>query len=262
MAFETGVVLASLTGAAAALTGGVLAQRYQYLLEKQAEHFKVLREAVLVPWGRAIAARRANLEGREPYVVVDYVAKDYRSSPGVSFATGEGAVWSESSGLAEASRRHWPSLWAEWGSLHRAHADLGERTVALLRRLEESFPPLPPGKAWANYPDQPQVALKMAVVNAWASHAQVFERRTYPDWLVGQLTQFGFWRGDADDGTRVSYARQVAAVFERHQDAVARLEAEAEELSARYQAFERRVEDAIHTETMRGRCAYCPRFLR
>ena len=44
MAVEYGVVLASLMGAAAALMGGVLAQRYQYLLEKQRDHFAVLRD--------------------------------------------------------------------------------------------------------------------------------------------------------------------------------------------------------------------------
>src|SRR5690349_19941533 len=79
MAFEYGVVLASLMGAAAALMGGVIAQRYQYMLERQAEHFAILRDNTLVPWKRAIEARKSNLEGRDPYVVIDYVAKDYRS---------------------------------------------------------------------------------------------------------------------------------------------------------------------------------------
>jgi hypothetical protein len=260
MATEYGVVLASLMGAAAALTGGVLSQRYQYLLERRKEHFAQLRDQVLVPWGRAIGARRANLEGRDPYVVIDYVAKDYRSTPGVAFSAGDQVPWSESSGLAEASQRHWPGLWAEWRQLGGEHERLGQRTIAHLRAVEEAFPPLPPGKAWANYPDDPATAVKLAVVSAWASHAQVFERRTYPDWVVEQLTQFGFWRGDDSEAKR-QYARQVAQVLAQDPRALQDLESAAADLSQRYDAFARKVEDAIHTESFRGTCAYCPRFL-
>lgn len=261
MATEYGVVLASLMGAAAALTGGVLAQRYQYLLERRKEHFVQLRDQVLVPWGRAIGARRANLEGRDPYVVIDYVARDYRSAPGVAFSGADQVPWSEESGLAEASRRHWPGLWAEWVALNEEHARLGDRTIAHLRAVEAAFPPLPAGKAWANYPDDPRTAVKLAVVNAWASHAQVFERRTYPDWVVEQLTQFGFWRGDDPDAKR-DYARQVAQLLGRDAGALQTLEAAAADLSERYDAFSRKVEDAIHTERFPGSCAYCPKFLR
>lgn len=261
MATEYGVVLASLMGAAAALTGGVLAQRYQYLLERRKEHFVQLRDQVLVPWGRAIGARRANLEGRDPYVVVDYVAKDYRSAPGVAFSGGDQVPWTEESGLAEASRRHWPGLWAEWRQLNEEHARLGDQTISHLRAVESAFPPLPAGKTWANYAEDPRTAVKLAVVNAWASHAQVFERRTYPDWVVEQLTQFGFWRGDDAEAKR-QYARQVAQILGRDPQALTRLEAKAEELSQRYDAFARKVEDAIHTETFRGSCGYCPKFLR
>jgi hypothetical protein len=261
MATEFGVVLASLMGAAAALTGGVVAQRYQYLLERRREHFVQLRDQVLVPWGRAIGARRANLEGRDPYVVIDYVAKDYRSAPGVAFAAGDQVPWAEGSGLAEASRRHWPALWAEWKALNDEHASLGDRTIAHLRAVEAAFPPLPTGKAWANYPDDPGTAVKLAVVNAWASHAQVFERRTYPDWVVEQLTQFGFWRGDDAEAKR-QYARQVAQILAREPGSLQGLERASEDLSQRYDAFARKVEDAIHTEEFRNSCAYCPHFLR
>lgn len=261
MATEYGVVLASLMGAAAALTGGVLAQRYQYLLERRKEHFVQMRDQVLVPWGRAIGARRANLEGRDPYVVVDYVAKDYRSAVGVAFAAGDHVPWSEQTGLAEASRRHWPALWAEWRELNAEHARLGERTIAHLRAVEAAFPPLPAGKAWANYPDDPGTAVKLAVVNAWASHAQVFERRTYPDWVVEQLTQFGFWRGDDAEAKR-QYARKVAQILGHDPTSLSQLEQASEGLSARYDDFARKVEDAIHTEDFRHSCQYCPKFLR
>lgn len=262
MAVEYGVVLAALMGAAAALMGGVVAQRYQYMLERQAEHFAVLRDNVLVPWRRAIEARKSNLEGRDPYVVVDYVAKDYRSSPGVSFGTGDQVPWTEKSGLAEASQRHWPALWQEWSRLDADLKKLGDKTIVELRRVEAAFPPLPAGKTWANYPEEPAVALKMAVVNTWASHAQLFERRTYPDWVLGQLTQFGFWRGEGDDEARREYAKRVVVALEGRQGETAALEAEAEALSRRYDAFSRKVEDAINTERFSGRCGYCPRFLR
>ena len=261
MAFEYGVVLASLMGAAAALMGGVIAQRYQYMLERQAEHFVILRDNVLAPWKRAIEARKSNLEGRDPYVVVDYVAKDYRASPGVSFGTGDQVPWTEQSQLAKASMRHWPELWAEWRALNGELLTLGQKTIERLRRVEAAFPPLPPGRAWANYPDQPEVALKMAVVNTWASHAQLFERRTYPDWVLNQLTQFGFWRGDGEEDARREYAKGVVLALEG-QGETAALEAEAEALAKRFDGFARRVEDAIQTERFRGRCDYCPRFLR
>lgn len=261
MAVEYGVVLASLMGAAAALMGGVLAQRYQYLLEKQAEHFAVLRDSVLVPWGRAIGARKSNLEGRDPHVVIDYVARDYRFTAGASMTPSGEVPWSESSLMAQASRRHWPALWKEWESLNKAHEEVGARTIALLKRLETSFPALPSGKEWANYPDQPDLARRMAVVNTWATHSQTFERRTYPDWLQSQLTQFGFWRSDDLDEKR-AFARQVESALASFGPDAAALEAATESLSRRYADFERRVEDAIHKESIRGRCDYCPRFLR
>lgn len=260
MAFEYGVVLASLMGAAAALMGGVVAQRYQTMLERQKEHFAVLRDSVLAPWKRAIEARKSNLEGRDPYVVVDYVAKDYRSSPGVSFGTGDQVPWTESSGLAEASKRHWPELWSEWARLNGELQSLGDKTIAQLRRFEAAFPPLPAGRTWANYPDQPDIARRMAVVNAWASHAQLFERRTYPDWVLTQLTQFGFWRDDGDEGARRDFARKVVAALESSLTGT-HLEAEGEALAKRFDDFARKVEDAIHTERFSGRCGYCPRFL-
>ena len=262
MAFEYGVVLAALMGAAAALMGGVLAQRYQYLLEKQKDHFLVLRDNVLVPWNRAIGARLNNLAGRDPYVVVDYVAKDYRSSPGVAVSAAGEIPWTETSGLAAASRKHWPRLWSEWEALNKEHLALGDRVVAQLRKLEGEFPPLPPGKVWANYPDDPRTAIRIAVVNAWASQAQLFERRTYPDWVVSQLTQFGFWRTPGEEDQKHAYAKQVVGLFDRHQGDVARLEGDAEALAQRYEAFARKVEDAVQTETLRGHCDYCPRFLR
>ena len=262
MAFEYGVVLASLMGAAAALMGGVVAQRYQYMLERQAEHFAILRDNTLAPWKRAIEARKSNLEGRDPYVVIDYVAKDYRSSPGVSFGTGDQVPWSEDSRLAAASKRHWPELWAQWAGLNQELKALGEKTIVQLRKVEAAFPPLPAGKAWANYAEQPQVAIRMAVVNAWASHAQLFERRTYPDWVLTQLTQFGFWRDDGDEAGKRAYAQRVVAALEADQAGVRALETEAEALSKRFQAFGDRVEDAIQTERFSGRCDYCPRFLR
>jgi hypothetical protein len=262
MAFELGVVLAALMGAAAALMGGVVAQRYQYMLERQAEHFVVLRDNVLAPWKRAIDARKSNLEGRDPYVVVDYVAKDYRSSPGVSFGTGDQVPWTESSGLAAASKRHWPGLWAEWSALDQDLKALGERTIGELRRFEAAFPPLPAGKTWANYPEDPATALKMAVVNTWASHAQLFERRTYPDWVLSQLTQFGFWRGDGDEAGKREYAKRVVEALEGKNAETAKLEAAAEALAKRYDAFARQVEDAIQSERFSGRCDYCPRFFR
>ncbi|MHB1262330.1 MAG: hypothetical protein ACYC2H_11525 [Thermoplasmatota archaeon] len=262
MAMEYGVVLASLMGAAAALMGGVIAQRYQYMLERQAEHFAVLRDNVLAPWKRAIEARKSNLEGRDPYVVVDYVAKDYRSSPGVSFGTGDQVPWTEKSGLAEASKRHWPGLWSEWTRLNGELVGLGKKTIEQLRRFEAAFPPLPAGRTWANYPEQPDVARKMAVVNTWASHAQLFERRTYPDWVLTQITQFGFWRDDGDEAAKREYARKVVAALESSLGASSSLEAEGEALAKRFDAFARQVEDAIHTERFRGRCDYCPRFLR
>lgn len=260
MAFELGVVLAALMGAAAALMGGVLAQRYQYMLERQKEHFAVLRDQVLEPWKRAVAARQANLEGRDPYVVVDYVAKDYRSSPGVSFGSGDNLPWTETSGLAESSRHHWPALWAEWRELNAALGELGGRIVALLRKVEADFPPLPPGKAWSNYGDQPAVAVKVAVVNAWSSFAQVAERRMYPDWVANQLTSFGFWKGD--DSGREEYARLVVGAMERHSAEVGAIEAASEALWKRFAQFGRKVEDAIQTQRFTGTCAYCARFLR
>jgi hypothetical protein len=262
MAVEFGVVLAALMGAAAALMGGVLAQRYQYLLEKQKEHFAVLRDQVLAPWKRAIESRRSNLEGRDPYVVVDYVAKDYRSSPAVSFGTGADLPWSETSRLAASSKRHWPHLWATWEGLNQELAALGHRVVGQLRRIESEFPALPPGKAWANYPDDPATATKIAVVNVWATHAQLFERRTYPDWVVGQLTQHGFWRGEGDDEEKRAFAQKVVAVLDRHAGDIAKLEADAEALSARFQELTGKVDDVIHTERMPGSCDYCPKFLR
>jgi hypothetical protein len=262
VALEYGVVLASLMGAAAALMGGVVAQRYQYMLERQAEHFAHLRDNVLVPWHRAIEARKSNLEGRDPYVVVDYVAKDYRSSPGVSFGTGDQVPWTETSGLAAASKRHWPELWMEWGRLNQALLALGAATVTQLRRFEAAFPPLPAGRTWANYPEDPATALKMAVVNTWASHAQLFERRTYPDWVLNQLTQFGFWRGDGDEDAKREYAKLVVVALEGKKAEVVALEAEAEALAKRYDEFARRVEDAVQTERFAGRCDYCPRFFR
>lgn len=262
MAFEYGVVLASLMGAALALVGGVLAQRYQYMLERQAEHFAVLRDNVLAPWKRAIESRKSNLEGRDPYVVVDYVAKDYRSSPGVSFGTGTDVPWSETSRLAEASKKHWPSLWTKWQALNGELAALGQRIVGQLRRVEADFPALPPGKTWANYPDEPATARRIAVVNVWATHAQLFERRTYPDWVVGQLTQHGFWRGEGDEAERRAFAQQVVAVFERQGPEIARLEADAEALAAKFQAFAGDVEDIIHKESLPGSCDYCARLLR
>ena len=261
MVVEYGVVLASLMGAAAALTGGVLAQRYQYLLEKQKEHFVVLREQVLEPWTRAVVGRRANLEGRDPYVVLDFMAKDYRVTPGSAASSGDQAVWSESSPLAVASRRHWPRLWAEWEQLNRDLAALGAKIVGLLRKVEADFPRLPAGRAWANYPDDPAMAAKVAVVNAWATHAQLFERRNYPDWVVAQLTQFGFWRGAEDEAERRAFAQQVAAVLARHADGSG-IEADTERLGARFQAFADHVEDAIHREGLPGHCDYCPKFLR
>lgn len=262
MATEYGVVLAALMGAAAALTGGVLAQRYQYLLERRKEHFQVLRDNVLVPWSRAIGARQANLEGRDPYVVIDYVAKDYRSSPGMSFAGGTDQVpWTESSGLAEASRGHWPRLWSEWSALNSELGALGQKVITALRKVEAAFPPLPPGKAWAHYAEEPAMAVRLAVVNAWASHSQVFERRTYPDWVVTQLTQFGFWRDDGDLEAKRAYARKVVALFDG-QPEVAALEAAAAQLSERFQQFGRRLEDTVQGESFPGRCGYCPRFLR
>lgn len=261
MAIEFGVVLASLMGAAAALMGGVLAQRYQYLLEKQTEHFAVLRDQVLVPWGRAIGARRSNLEGRDPHVVIDYVAADYRFTPGAAMTPSDRTPWTEASLLTKASRRHWPALWAEWDRLNQEHEALGQEIVAHLRTIEASFPALPAGKEWANYPDQPHLARRMAVVNTWATQAQIFERRTYPDWVLGQLTQFGFWRGD-DADAKHAFARNVVQALESHAAASDRLEGKAEALSARYGEFERKVEDAIHREAVRGHCDYCPKFLR
>jgi len=262
MAIEYGVVLAALMGAAAALMGGVLAQRYQYLLEKQRDHFAVLRDQVLAPWPRAVAARQANLEGRDPYVVIDFVAKDYRSSPGVSFGTGDQVPWTESSQLAKSSQDHWPGLWSEWKGLNQELVALGDRTITLLRKVEGDMPPLPAGKTWSNYGDEPAMAVKVAVVNLWASHAQAFERRTYPDWVVSQLTQFGFWRGDGDEAQRRAYAQAVAATLDRHGSEVAALDAASEALSKRFAAFAGKVEDTIHTEALPGRCGYCPRFLR
>lgn len=261
MAVELGVVLAALMGAAAALMGGVLAQRYQYLLERQKEHFAVLRDQVLEPWKRAVEARRNNLEGRDPYVVVDYVAKDYRSTPGMAFAAGGTVPWSETSRMAQVSRRHWPQLWREWDALNKELAALGARTVEHLRRIEAAFPPLPPGRQWANYPDDPATARKIAVVNVWATHAQLFERRTYPDWVVSQLAEHGFWRGD-DHEARLAFARQVAALLESDPAGLGRLEKDSEDLSRRFQEFAGRVEDAIQTERFTGRCDHCPRFLR
>lgn len=261
MAFEHGVVLASLMGAALALMGGVLAQRYQYMLERQADHFTVLRDNVLAPWKRAIASRKSNLEGRDPYVVVDYVAKDYRSSPGVSFGTGTDVPWSEDSRLAQASKMHWPGLWATWDALNRDLAALGERIVQQLRRVEADFPALPAGKAWANYPDDPTTARRIAVVNVWATQAQLFERRTYPDWVVGQLTQHGFWRGDGDEDAKRAFAKEVVAAFDRQAADIARLEADAEALAARFQDFAGDVEDIIHKERLPGSCDYCARLL-
>ena len=262
MATEYGVVLASLMGAAAALTGGVLAQRYQYLLERRKEHFVQLRDQVLVPWGRAIGARRANLEGRDPYVVVDYVAKDYRSSPGVSFGTGNQVPWTESSTLSQASRKHWPDLWSQWEGLNAELKALGDRTVLLLRKLEKDFPALPAGKSWANYGDEPAVAVKVAVVNLWASHAQAFERRTYPEWVETQLASFGFWRGEGDADERRAFAKQVAGLLDRHAVEVAEVDRAHEALSKRYGEFAAKVERAIHSERLPGRCDFCPRLLR
>jgi hypothetical protein len=262
MATEYGVVLASLMGAAAALTGGVLAQRYQYLLEKRKEHFGVLRAEVLSQWPRAAASRQANLEGRDPYVVVDYVAKDYRSSPGVAFGGAGSTPWSETSVLAEASKAHWPSLWSQWRELNEALQAHGQRTVALLRKLEASFPPLPAGKQWANYGDDAKVAVKVAVVNLWAAHAQVSERSTYPDWVVSQLAQFGFWRGEGDGEARLAFARQVADLLGTHAAEVAAIEQASEALWKRFAGFAKRIEETIHSEDFPGTCRFCPRFLR
>lgn len=262
MAFEYGVVFASLMGAALALMGGVLAQRYQYMLEKQKEHFQVLRDGVLTPWKRAVESRKSNLEGRDPYVVVDYVAKDYRSSPAVSFGSGTDLPWSEGSRLAKSSQRHWPQLWSHWDGLNRELAALGERTVQQLRKIEAAFPPLPAGRSWANYPDNPALATKIAVVNVWATNAQLFERRTYPDWVVSQLTQHGFWRGEGDEAERRAFAQKVVAVFDQQASDIAKLEADAEALAARFQEFAGQVEDVVQTERMRGSCDYCPKFLR
>ena len=262
MAVEYGVVLAALMGAAAALMGGVLAQRYQYLLEKQRDHFAVLRDSVLAPWPRAVAARQNNLDGRDPYVVVDYVAKDYRSSPGVSFGTGDDLPWTEGSQLAAESRKHWPALWKEWKQLNTDLVALGDRVVALLRKLEADFPPLPAGKKWANYGDETAVAVKVAVVNLWAAYAQRFERRTYPEWVVTQLSQFGFWRGEGDEEQRRAFAKQVAALPDKHAAEVAALEKAHDDLAARFVAFGAKVERAIHTESLPGHCEFCPRFLR
>jgi hypothetical protein len=259
--FEYGVVLASLMGAAAALTGGVLAQRYQYLLERQKEHFAALRDGVLAPWSRAIAGRLANLEGRDPYVVIDYVAKDYRVSPAGAAVAGGEVPWSESSRLAQESRKHWSRLWSEWDQLNRDQVALGERIVATLRTAESSFPPLPAGKTWTHYPNEPKVAAKLAVVSAWASHAQTFERRNYPDWVASQLTQFGFWTGGGDEDLKRAFAEQVAALL-ANAPGIAKVEADAATLHERYESFAGRVEDAIQTERMDGTCDYCPRFLR
>jgi hypothetical protein len=262
MAMEFGVVLAALMGAAAALMGGVLAQRYQYMLEKQRDHFAVLRDNVLAPWPRAIAARQANLEGRDPYVVIDFVAKDYRSSPGVSFGTGDQVPWTEKGTLALASKKHWPALWKEWAALNQELVALGDRAIGVLRKVEADMPPLPPGKTWSNYGDDPAMAVRVAVVNLWASHAQAFERRTYPDWVVGQLTQFGFWRGEGDEEQRRAYAKAVAATLDRHAADVAALDTASEAVSKRFAAFGGKVDHAIHAEVLPGRCEFCPRFLR
>lgn len=261
MAFEYGVILAALMGAAAALTGGVLAQRYQYLLEKSRDHFATLRDNVLAPWPRAVAARLNNLEGRDPYVVVDYVAKDYRSSPGVSFGTGEDLPWTEGSQLAAESRKHWPALWREWKQLNTDLVALGDRVVAVLRKVEKDFPALPAGKKWANYGDETAVAAKVAVVNLWAAHSQRFERRTYPDWVVSQLTQFGFWRGDGDEEERRAFAKTVVAALDKHATEVAALDKAHEDLAARFTDFGAKVERVIHSERLPGRCEFCPRFL-
>ena len=258
MTFEYGVVLASLMGAAAALTGGVVAQRYQYLLERQKEHFATLRDGVLAPWSRAIAARAANLEGRDPYVVIDYVAKDYRVSPAGGAVAGGDVPWSESSRLAQESRKHWPRLWAEWEQLGREQVQLGGRIVAALRQVESRFPPLPPGRTWTHYPNDPAVAVKMAVVSAWASHAQSFERQNYPDWVASQLTQFGFWSGGDDQGRR-AFAEQVAALLAAA-PGIQQAEADAAALLKRYEAFAGHLQDAIQSERLDGTCDYCPRF--
>jgi len=259
--FEYGVVLASLMGAAAALTGGVLAQRYQYLLERQKEHFGILRDNVLLPWERAIAARQANLEGRDPFVVIDYVAKDYRVSPAGSAVAGGEVPWAETSRLAQESRKHWPRLWEEWEQLDREQVALGRRIVDALRQVERSFPPLPPGKSWTHYPQDPATAVKMAVVSAWASHAQTFERQNYPDWVASQLTQFGFWSGGPEDGeAKRAFAVQVAALLGG--PGIVQVERDAAALLKRYEAFAGRVQDAIQTERFDGTCDYCPRFLR
>lgn len=260
MEFEFGVVLAALVGAAAALMGGVLAQRYQYMLEKQRDHFAILRDSVLAPWPRAVASRLNNLEGRDPYVVVDYVAKDYRSSPGVSFGTGDDLPWTEGSQLSAASRKHWPGLWSEWKQLNLDLDALGQRVVVLLRKVEKDFPPLPPGKQWTNYADEPTVAVKVAVVNLWASHAQRFERRTYPEWVVTQLTQFGFWRGAGDEDERRALAKQVARILDLHSAEVTAIESAHEELAKRFTDFSAKVERTIHAERLPGSCDFCPHF--
>ena len=260
---EYGVVLASLMGAACALTGGVLAQRYQYLLERQKEHFVVLRANVLEPWTRAVAARQANLEGRDPYVVIDYVAKDFRVTPAGGAVAGGEVPWSEGSRLAQESRRHWPRLWNEWDALNAEQVALGGRIVAELRRVEAAFPALPPGKHWTHYPNEPAVAIRMAVVSAWASHAQSFERQNYPDWVASQLTQFGFWQGTGagDEAERRRFAEQVASLLSSA-PGIAAIERDAAALLKRYEQFAGKVTDAIQTERLDGTCDYCPRFLR
>jgi hypothetical protein len=189
------------------------------------------------------------------------MAKDYRVSPGSASGSSEGIVWSEGALLTKASKAHWPQLWSQWGVLNAELAKLGEKTIQALRGIEKDFPALPAGRTWANYPDDPAMAVKVAVVNAWATHAQLFERRNYPDWVVSQLTQFGFWRGDGEPEERRAYATQVAAVLEKHA-ATTGLDAAAEALSVRFEAFAKQVEDALHRESLHGTCDYCPRFLR
>ena len=105
--------------------------------------------------------------------------------------------------------------------------------------------------------------MKVAVVNLWASHAQRFERGAYPDWVVTQLAQFGFWAGgDGDEQAKADFARQVAALLDQHAADVAKLDAEHEALAKRFNDFGAKVERAIHTETLPGHCRFCPRFLR
>jgi hypothetical protein len=257
---DIGYTIATGLGALAAIGGGLVAHRYEHLLERRTIHVESLRDKVLRPWQVSVNARLSNLSGQSPFLGLDYATKDYQVTRGPSMYGPESPPLAEEHLLVLASKQHWPVLWKTWDALNAEFERVGQRAIEVVRKIESRFPPLPTGKEWAHYQEDPQTAVRLAVVYAWMENSRLFERATYPNYAKGRFAHLGLWRGDGSLAERNAYAALIWTVFEDLHAEIAAVESLESSLASRYKELLRSLEDSELSGELRGRCKYCPRM--